>query len=187
MSKKTLMPIPVSFLVWTDNSPGVLLRLTTLFTRRKINVESLTVSETEVAGTSRFTVTITVDLVTAATIGRQIERMIEVRRVFVFTEAEVLHREVALLRATLAATDEDEILQKYRSATIVQRGPRGTLLQYTGTEAEISSLIAHLSPFGITEFVRSGRIAVTPGGEYDTDLSRSLHDLRPGAGEGPDL
>lgn len=172
------MATPVSFLVWTDNTPGVLLRLTTLFTRRKINVESLTVSETEVPGISRFTVTSTIELVTAATIGRQIERMIEVRRVSVFTEGEVLHREVALLRVPLAATDETEILQRYRSAEIVQRGPRGTLLQCTGTEAEISSLIADLTPFGITEFVRSGRIAVTPGGEYDTDLSRSLHDLR---------
>jgi hypothetical protein len=70
---------------------------------------------------------------------------------------------------------------------IVQRGPLGSLIQCTGTEAEILRLVDRLTPFGITEFVRSGRIAVTPTGEYDTDLSRSLHDLRPGATEGPDM
>ena len=80
------MKQPVTFLVWTDNSPGVLLRLTSLFTRRKINVESLTVSATEQEGISRFTVTISTDPIIAATVGRQIERMIEVRRVFVFAE-----------------------------------------------------------------------------------------------------
>lgn len=181
------MKTPITFLAWTDNSPGVLLRLTGLFTRRKLNVESLTVSETEVQGVSRFTVTVQTDPVTAATIGRQIERMIEVRRVFVFTDGEVLHREVALVRSRIPKETETDLLRYHPGAAIVQRGAQGTLLQVAGTEAEISRLIEHLTPFGITEFVRSGRIAVTPAGEYDTDLSRSLHDLRPGAAEGPDV
>jgi acetolactate synthase-1/3 small subunit len=178
---------PVTFLVWTDNSPGVLLRLTTLFTRRKINVESLTVSETEIEGLSRFTVTTKIDTVTAATIGRQIERMIEVQRVFVFAEPDVLHREVAMIRTPLTSHDEAMVLSRYGGSQVIHRSSRGTLLQFTGTEAEISNLISFLTPFGITEFVRSGRIAVTPDGEYDTDLSRSIHELRPGASEGPDM
>ena len=178
---------PVTFLVWTDNSPGVLLRLTTLFTRRKINVESLTVSATEEEGTSRFTVVVTVDPIIAATIGRQVERMIEVRRVFVFTEPDVLHREVALIRVKLDPVGEQEVRETFAACSIVERGERGSLIQFTGTEGEISSLVARLQPLGITEFVRSGRIAVTPGGVYDNDLTHSLHELRPGAGEGPDV
>ena len=178
---------PVTFLVWTDNSPGVLLRLTTLFTRRKINVESLTVSATEEEGISRFTVVITTDPIIAATIGRQIERMIEVRRVFVFAEPDVVHREVALVRARLALKREQELCTAFADCKIVERGERGALIQFTGTEGEISSLLLHLQPHGITEFVRSGRIAVTSCGEYDRDLTRSLHELRPGAGEGPDV
>lgn len=178
---------PVTFLVWTDNSPGVLLRLTTLFTRRKINIESLTVSATEEDGISRFTVVVTVDPIIAATMGRQIERMIEVRRIFVFTEPDVLHREVALIRVKLDETKEREVLEVFSACSIVERGERGALVQFTGTEGEISALVARLQPLGITEFVRSGRIAVTPGGVYDNDLARSLHDLRPGASEGPDV
>ena len=178
---------PVTFLVWTDNSPGVLLRLTTLFTRRKINVESLTVSATELAGVSRFTVVISTDPIIAATIGRQIERMIEVRRVFVFSEPDIVHREVALVRARLEQDEELVLGQRFPDSKIIERGAQGILVQFTGTEGEISSLLSHLEPHGITEFVRSGRIAVTLAGEYDNDLTKSLHDLRPGASEGPEV
>ena len=178
---------PVTFLVWTDNSPGVLLRLTTLFTRRKINVESLTVSATEEEGISRFTVVISTDPIIAATIGRQIERMIEVRRVFVFAEPDVVHREVALVRARVSPKVEEALRIKFDDCKIVERGEKGTLIQFTGTEGEISELLIHLNPYGITEFVRSGRIAVTREGAYERDLTHSLHDLRPGAAEGPDV
>ena len=130
---------------------------------------------------------ITTDPIIAATIGRQIERMIEVRRVFVFAEPDVIHREVALVRARLDCRGEQELSEKFADCMIVERGERGALIQCTGTESEISSLLSHLQPHGITEFVRSGRIAVTLCGEYDRDLTRSLHELRPGAGEGPDV
>jgi len=181
------MEQPVTFLVWTDNSPGVLLRITTLFTRRKINVESLTVSATEAHGISRFTIVINCNPVTAATIGRQIERMIEVRRVVVFEEGDVLHREVALVRAMTTHEQSESIRTRYPSCGVVQSGGRGALFQFTGTEAEISAFLAELAPHGVVEVVRSGRIAVTPEGDYDNDLSRSLHGLRPEANEGPDM
>lgn len=181
------MEQPVTFLVWTDNSPGVLLRITTLFTRRKINVESLTVSATETHGISRFTIVINCNPVTAATIGRQIERMIEVRRVVVFEEGDVVHREVALVRAMTTGEQGEAIRARYAACSLVQSGERGSLFQFTGTEGEISSFLAALEPHGIVEVVRSGRIAVTLEGDYDNDLSRSLHGLRPEANEGPDV
>ena len=176
---------PITFLIWTENSPGVLLRLTGLFTRRKINVESLTVSTTEVSGISRFTVTVAVDPIVAATIGRQIERMIEVRRVFAFTESEIMHREVALVRAEISQEFEATLLAKFPCALVLHRGAKGALIQVTGTEEEISSLVTELEPYSVTEFVRSGRIAVTPAGDYRSDLAHSLHALRPTAVEGP--
>jgi acetolactate synthase-1/3 small subunit len=181
------MTQPVTFLVWTENSPGVLIRLTTLFTRRKINIESLTVSATEQPGISRFTVVIQIDLVTAATIGRQIERMIEVRRVFVFAEPDIIHREVALIRATIAADREAALTERFPAVVVLQRSTRGTLLQFTGSEDEISALREFLTNDDVVEFVRSGRIAVSASCDYEHDLSRSLHELRPAANEGPDF
>jgi acetolactate synthase-1/3 small subunit len=181
------MKQPITFLVWTENSPGVLLRLTTLFTRRKINVESLTVSATETEGISRFTVVLHTDPTLAATIGRQIERMIEARRVFVFTDSDIVYREVAFIRATITEDKAHAMLIRHPEARILSRGASGTLFQVTGTEHDINQLLLELEKDGINEVVRSGRIAVTPAGDYDNDLSRSMHELRPSASEGPDF
>ena len=178
---------PISFLVWTENSPGVLLRLTTLFTRRKVNIESLTVSETETAGVSRFTIVAKLNHVLAATMGRQIERMIEVRRVFVFTDAGVIHREVALFRAKLSEDQETALLAQFPEAKVVQRGNSGSLIEMSGTESQVSAMLAELSARGVSEFVRSGRVAVTLAGDFDADLSSSIHELRPEANQGPDF
>ena len=176
----------ITFLVWTENSPGVLLRLTTLFTRRKINVESLTVSVTEVAGISRFTIAINSDPVTAATIGRQIERMVDVRRVFVFTEHDIVHREVVLIRSRISEDVQRALQRSFAQLHLVERGDNGALVQFTGSDDEIKKLISYLEPYGLIEFVRSGRIAVSRTGDYEMDLSRSLHELRPEAAVGPD-
>jgi acetolactate synthase-1/3 small subunit len=145
------------------------------------------VSATETAGISRFTVVIQTDPVKAATIGRQIERMIEVRRVFVFTEPDIIHREVALVRAALSQEREAAVCAAFADIKPLQRSPNGTLLQCTGTESEITALLSFFTADELTEFVRSGRIAVSSSFDYQHDLSRSLHELRPEANEGPDF
>jgi len=113
--------------------------------------------------------------------------MIEVRRVFVFAERDVVHREVALIRVRMTDGDERDLSNRYVDARILERGERGSLIQFAGTESEISELLLELRPYGITEFVRSGRIAVTVKGDHEHDLASSLHGLRPGASEGPDI
>jgi acetolactate synthase-1/3 small subunit len=178
---------PITILIWADNSPGVLLRLASLFSRRKINIDSLTVSETEQVGIARFTVVIVIEPVLAATIGRQIERMVEVRRVIVSLESWVVHREVALMRALLSPDDEKQLLQRYPNLRVVDRSPQGALLECSGTTEEISALSRDLRGGGLRELVRSGRVAVTLTGDYQHDLSRSLHELRPAAEEGPEF
>lgn len=162
----------ITYVIWTDNSPGVLLRLAVFFSRRKINIDSLTVSATEVDGVSRFTLMIHVDPVVAATIGKQIERMIEVRRVCVFTENDIVHREVALLRARLSPDQERAITKQYGAMRLVKQDDSGALFECIGTEAEISTILNDLQSLGLTEFVRSGRVAVTESGNYDRHLSR---------------
>lgn len=178
---------PITFLVWTENSPGVLLRLTTLFTRRKTNVESLTVSATEQEGVSRFTIVVNLDPSVAATIGRQIERLVEVRRTVVFTDAEIVLREIALCRATLTQSEESALLAKFPEVSVVDRTTTSLLLQCAGDEGTISRLVADLKKTVLLEFVRSGRIALTRSGNFEHDLRRSMHELRPGSSEGPGL
>lgn len=162
----------ITYVIWTDNSPGVLLRLAVFFSRRKINIDSLTVSATEVEGVSRFTVVIHVNAAVAATIGKQIERMIEVRRVCVFTDSDIVHREVALLRAKLSPDQERAITKQYEAIRLIKQDEGGALFECIGTEAEISTILKDLHSLGLTEFVRSGRVAVTESGHYDRDLTR---------------
>jgi acetolactate synthase-1/3 small subunit len=178
---------PITFLVWTENSPGVLLRLASLFSRRKINIESLTVSETELQAISRFTIVIVIEPALAATIGRQIERMVEVRRVIVSTESWVVHREVALFRARISREDENSLRARFPRVSIIDRSDTGVLLECCGTTEEVAAISEELRGAGLSEFVRSGRIAVTCTGNYEHDLARSLHELRPEAHEGPDF
>lgn len=172
----------ITFLVWTENSPGVLLRLTTIFTRRKINVESLTVSATESAGVARFTIVVNIALALASTIGRQIERMIDTRRVLVYSDGDVLHREVALVRARISAQRQHTLCAEHPTLVVLHRTEHdNALFQLVGTESEINNLLAALGQEQITEVVRSGRIAVTLNGAYDTGVNCSIHELSVGA------
>jgi acetolactate synthase-1/3 small subunit len=177
----------IIFLVWTENSPGVLLRLASLFSRRKINIESLTVSETEESGISRFTIAICIEPVLAATMGRQIERLIEVRRVIVSSDSWVFHREVALMRAALAHEDESRLQARYPNLRIIERSDSNVLLECCGTTSEIAAIVQELRACGLLEFVRSGMVAVSLTGDYEHDLTHSLHELRPSAHEGPSV
>jgi acetolactate synthase-1/3 small subunit len=171
------MEQPITFLVWTENSPGVLLRLTTIFTRRKINVESLTVSATETAGVARFTIVVHIQRAIASTIGRQIERMIDTRRVFVYSDDAVLHREVALVRARISTQRQSALCAQYPALVVLHRAEHdNALFQLVGTESEIHHLLVALGQEQITEVVRSGRIAVTLSGAYENGEHRSIHE-----------
>jgi acetolactate synthase-1/3 small subunit len=177
----------ITFLVWSENAPGVLLRIASLFSRRRINIESLTVSETEEIGMSRFTIAIRIEPVLAATIGRQIERLIEVRRVIACSESKVSHREVALMRAELSRDEESRLQERYPNLRVIERDDRSVLVECCATTSEITSLVQELRASGLLEFVRSGIVALSLTGDYEHELTHSLHELCPSAHEGPSM
>lgn len=152
-----------TIVAFTENSPGVLLRLTTMFTRRKINIESLTVSETEQPGISRFTICIRADRDLVRKIVGQIRRIIEVRDAYASDDADLLIREVAMIRVKTtepAQRSEIEQLALRHQAQFASVDEMTVVVEKTGNEEEVRSLYLMLEPYGITEFVRSGRIAL---------------------------
>ncbi len=160
------MTRPYTISAFTENTPGVLHRITALFTRRKVNVESLTVSETEKKGISRFTIVVHTDSALAIKIARQIRRIIEVIDVFVADNSELLFKEIALykLRTPTPQTRSSiEELAHRHQALVVHADDAFLVVEKTGSEDQISSLFRLLEPFGIEEFVRSGRIAILTG------------------------
>ena len=148
---------------FTENSPGVLHRLTVLFTRRKVNIESLTVSETEKKGISRFTIVVYSERDLVEKIAKQINRIIEVVDVFVSENKDLLYKEIAFFRVqteTPQQRTEIEELAHRHGALVIFAKDNYLVVEKTGAEEQISSLFLLLEPFGIKEFVRSGRIAI---------------------------
>lgn len=149
---------------FSENRPGVLQRITVVFTRRKVNIESLTVSETEESGISRFTILVRMEDGLAPTIIKQVNRIIEVREVFAHLDDELVFKEIAFLRVATPTPERrievEDLAQRYK-ALVEYVDDEGLILQTAGTEDNINSLYRLLEPYGVEEFVRSGRIALT--------------------------
>ncbi|KKQ37343.1 MAG: Acetolactate synthase, small subunit [Candidatus Roizmanbacteria bacterium GW2011_GWA2_37_7] len=149
---------------FTENKPGVLYRIADLFLRRKINIESLTVSEVKNEDQSRFTIVVYAEASLIEKIVKQLYRIIEVVKVIDSVDTDLVAREIALLKVSankLELRKEIEHLAKMSSCVrIIEVKKTYLVLEKTGTEKEINDFYELMKPFGIKEFVQSGRIAV---------------------------
>lgn len=152
---------------FSENKPGVLYRIADLFLRRKINIESLTVSETEIHGIARFTIVVERDEETIEKLVKQLYRIVEVTKVYEHTDNQLLYSEIAFIKVTTKNADKrrevSELADMFK-ATIANVGPDFLVVQKAGSEEAINSLYVLLKPFGIKEFIRSGRIAMVKEG-----------------------
>lgn len=148
--------------IFTENTLGLLNRISGIFTRRRINIESLSVSETERKGISRFTIVIKSDeREKVEKIVRQIRKIIEVMAVFGYEDQDLTYNELAFFKVeTEKASEVKKLLEGYKRAKVLYEDARILIIEKAGTEEEIYSFFTQLKPFGILEFVRSGRIAL---------------------------
>ena len=152
-----------TIIIFTENKPGILYRIADAFFKRKINIESLTVSEIETQGMSRFTVLVKGTRLTVEKITKQLYKIIEVVKVLETTDNELIFKEIALIKVSTknpSRRQEVEDLAYLFQATIVYVGNTFLTIEKSGTEEEINSLYSLLKPFGIREYARSGRIAL---------------------------
>ena len=152
-----------TFSIFTENSPGVLHRITVLFTRRKINIESLTVSHTEVEGVSRFTIVVNATLHLAQVIAAQLRRIIEVMKVQLSENEDLIYKEIAFFRVATPDPQTRQYIAQHvvrHGASIVSIDPEALVIEKTGTEEEIRSLFKSFKSVKVVEFIRSGRIAM---------------------------
>ncbi|CAN5174215.1 hypothetical protein BH09PAT2_BH09PAT2_00820 [soil metagenome] len=166
---------------FTENKPGVLYRIADLFLRRKINIESLTVSEIETKGISRFTIVVKSERDMVEKLVKQLYRIIEVIKVFESTDQELVYKELAFIKVSTKTPErrkEAEELAHLFSGKINHVGPTSLVIEKAGTEEEIDSLFTLLRPYGIKEFVRSGRIAVM---KDDQKLQGAISHITPEA------
>ena len=164
-----------------QDKPGVLARVASLFRRRGFNIASLAVGHSEEPGLSRMTFVVDGDQYTVDQATKQLDKLVDVVKVSDISEADVVARELALIKVSI--TDQTrsqiiEIVQLFR-AKIVDVGTMSLVVETTGEEAKIDALIELLQPFNITELMRTGRVAMVRGkstGEISDDYSTNSID-----------
>ncbi len=149
--------------VYTENQIGLLNRIAIIFSRRKINIDSMNTSPSEIEGIHRFTIVIDETEEVVRKVCRQIEKQVEVLKAYFNTNDEVVWQEMALYKVST-----DEIVEKVKVERLLREcGARAiairkdfTVFETTGHREETNKLIKALEPFGLIEFVRSARIAI---------------------------
>jgi acetolactate synthase-1/3 small subunit len=154
-----------TIIAFSENAVGLLNRITIIFTRRHINIESLTVSESSLHGIHKFTIVINTSLDMVKKITNQIEKQVEVLKAYFFTKEEIIFQEIALYKVSTEALLKSQMIEtivRESNARIIEITPEYTVIEKTGHEYETSKLFTELSNYGgVKQFTRSGRIAVT--------------------------
>lgn len=150
--------------IYTENNIGLINRISAIFQRRHINIESLSASESEIDDVFRFTIVVKLTDEKIKKIIGQIERQVEVIKAYYHTDEETVYTESAMFKIKSELLFEERQIQniiKDSNARIVTVNKEFFVLEKSGRRAEIELMHRELKPFGIMQFVRSGRIAVT--------------------------
>jgi len=150
--------------IYTENNIGLLNRISAIFQRRHINIESLNSSVSEIKGVYRFTIIVNVTEIQIKKIIGQIDKQIEVIKAYYHNEDDTVYQESCLFKIKSSLLFDDRQIQniiKESNARIVTVNKDFFVLEKSGKKEEIVELYNKLSPFGIMQFTRSGLIAVT--------------------------
>jgi acetolactate synthase-1/3 small subunit len=150
--------------VFSENRTGLLSRIVGLITRRKINIETLTVSKSSMEGIHRFTIVLTISEEVIIKVVNQIDKQVDVLKAFYYRDEEIVHQEIALYKVPADAmynSNQVERMIRLHNARILTIEPEYVVVEKTGHQHETEALLEDLrSIIGVYEFVRSGRIAV---------------------------
>ncbi|RTE51903.1 acetolactate synthase small subunit [Arenibacter aquaticus] len=150
--------------VYSENSVGLLNRISGIFLKRHINIESLNVSKSEIENVSKFTIVVYTTNEWVNNIVGQIEKQIEVIKAFYHTDEETIYQESALFKIASSLLFDERNIQniiKESNSQIVTVSRDYFVLAKTGRRNEIDDMYQQLKPYGIMQFVRSGRISVS--------------------------
>ena len=160
MTQQTLYTVTV----YSENQVGLLTQISIIFTRRQLNIESLSVSGSAIEGVHKFTITTYSDRETMEKLVKQIEKRIDVLRAFFYTDDEIIFQEVALYKVPTDKLLDDrsiEDLIRKHNARILEVNRTYTVIEKSGHPDETQSLFEELSRYDVMQFVRSGRVAIT--------------------------
>jgi acetolactate synthase-1/3 small subunit len=150
--------------IYTENNIGLLNRISAIFQRRHINIESLNTSPSEIEGVSKFIIVVNMDEVNIKKILGQIEKQVEVIKAYYHNLDDIIYQISGLFKIKSELLFEERQIQniiKESNARIVTVNKEFFILEKSGKKEEIVALYNQLSVFGIMQYTRSGLIAVT--------------------------
>lgn len=169
--------------VYTENHIGLLNRIAIMFSRRKINIESLNTSPSEVEGIHRFTIVINEVEDVVRKLVRQIEKQVEVLKAYYNTNDEIVWQELAMYKVSTDKVIEDikveRLLRQYGARAVVIRKDY-TVFETSGHREEIDKLTQVLGELGLIEFVRSARVAIINASKGFYEKLKEFEEEKPG-------
>ena len=150
--------------IYTEDNVGLLNRISAIFLKRHINIISITSSESEISNIFRFIIVVQVNFNQVKKLVKQIEKQIEVIAAFYHTDDETIFLETALYKVKSESLFEERQIQniiKESRANMVTVKPEYFVIEKTGWREETEDLYQKLKPYGLLQFVRSGRISVS--------------------------
>jgi acetolactate synthase-1/3 small subunit len=151
--------------VLVEDKPGVLARVSGLFSRRGFNIMSLAVGPTEQPGISRMTIQVAVDEFPLEQVTKQLNKLVNVIKIVELEPASSVQRELLLVKVRADAAVRSAVLEiaELFRAKAVDVSPEALTIEATGTVDKLSALLRMLEPYGIREMVQSGMVAVGRG------------------------
>ena len=150
--------------VFTENETGLTSRVVSVFTRRHINIVSLTTSQSSIQDIYRFTIVVHTTEEMIKKLVAQLDKQIDVVKAFYYEDDEIIYQEIALYKVPTKVfahnTKVETLIRKY-NAKVLEIEPEYIVIEKTGHQDETEALLNELKKIGIYEFVRSGRVAIT--------------------------
>lgn len=149
--------------VFTEHYTGVLQRVVTVFTRRHINIESLTTSKSSMEGIHRFTIVVNVTEDMVNKLVAELDKQVDIMKSFYYENDEIVYQEVALYKVPLEAFTQGNVVERLvraHNARILEIASEYVVIEKNGHQYETEALLTALRAHGILEFVRSGRVAI---------------------------
>lgn len=149
--------------VYTEDQIGILVKIATIFSRRKININTLNTSPSEVVGIHRFNIVIDETEEVVRKLVQQIEKLVDVLKAYFHTNDEIIWQEMALYKVPAESITEkikvERLLREYGARAVAIRKDF-VVFETTGHREETDKMIKFLEPYGLIEFVRSARVAI---------------------------
>ncbi|MEO6188602.1 MAG: acetolactate synthase small subunit [Ginsengibacter sp.] len=169
--------------VYTEDQIGLLNRIAIIFSRRKINVQSLNTSPSEVHGIHRFNIVIDETEEVVKKLVRQIEKQVDVLKAYYNTNDEIIWQEMALYKVPTEAISEkvkvERLLRQFGARAVAIRKDY-IVFETTGHREETNNLVKFLEPYGLIEFVRSARVAIIKESKGFHDKVKEFESMQPG-------